>query len=426
MDHRRKVILKQRHAIMTYLIAETQRECWVRDIYKHRKEQGAHQNLFQEMRLSDDDTFFDFYGMMPSQFDELLSQVGSKIKKQDTTFRKACSASERLGVTLRFLATGESQRSLSFTYRLGRSTVCKMLSETTRAIWDVLCPIYLPTPTEQGWREIAHYFDRRWAFPNCIGAINGKHIRALAPPGTGSRNCHVLLAMCDSRYCFTVVDIGSPGRSSDGAIFADSVMASPELLKVPDPTTVPGIGTMPHVIVGDAAFPLKPNIMRPYSGKNLCKRHKIFNYRLSRARRVIENAFGILAARWRIFRTEINSSTENINSIIQATVCLHNFMMCSDQQARYCPNEFADWENVSVKQNSGRWIQEESESLHSVQRLSANNSQNSQVIRDGFAQRFETDGHAPWQDNFVDRGFTDEEISKNLPISLFTSSSSQG
>ncbi|KAG1684827.1 hypothetical protein GQR58_009292 [Nymphon striatum] len=160
-----------------------------------------------------------------------------------------------------------------------RTTVCEILSETTRAIWDTLCPIYLPTPTAQGWLEIAHYFERTWAFPNCIGTLMVcKHIRVQAARSTGFKNFNykgyfssVLLAMCDSRYCFTVVD-RSPGRSSDGAIFADSVMASTVLLKVPEPTTVTGIGTMPHVIVGDAAFPLKENIMRPYPGQNLNKR----------------------------------------------------------------------------------------------------------------------------------------------------------
>ncbi|KAG1673792.1 Protein ALP1-like [Nymphon striatum] len=415
MDQRRTIYLKRRIAIIAYLITEHEQECWVKDIYKNRSTQGAHQNLCQEMRLSNDQTFFEFYRMNPRQFDELVSLVGPKIQKRDTNYRKACSTSERIGVTLRYLATGESQRSLSYTYRLGRTTVCNILSETTLAIWDTLCPIYLPTPTAQGWLEIAHNFDRTWAFPNCIGAIDGKHIRVQAPRSTGSKNFNykgyfssVLLAMCDSRYCFTVVDIGSPGRSSDGAIFADSVMASPVLLKVPEPTTVTGIGTMPHVIVGDAAFPLKENIMRPYPGQHLNKKQRIFNYRLSRARRVIENAFGILAARWRIFHTPINASEEKIYRIIQATVCLHNFMMCSDRQARYCPNEFADWEDVSGQQNSGRW-RHEGEILHPVQQLSSNNSsRNSQAIRDKFAQRFETDGRAPWQDTVVNRGFINE------------------
>ena len=57
---------------------------------------------------------------------------------------------------------------------------------------------------------------------------------------------------------------------------------------------------VPFVIVGDDIFPLKPWLMKPYPGKNLDQYQRIYNYRLSRVRRTIENAFGILVAKWRI------------------------------------------------------------------------------------------------------------------------------
>ena len=78
---------------------------------------------------------------------------------------------------------------------------------------------------------------------------------------------------------------------------------------------------MPSVLVGDDIFPLKPWLMKPYPGKNLTVEERIYNYRLSRARRTIENTFGILAAKWRIFRGPIKAKPEKIEDIIKATVC---------------------------------------------------------------------------------------------------------
>lgn len=87
------------------------------------------------------------------------------------------------------------------------------------------------------------------------------------------------------------------------------------------------------MLLADEAFPLSNFIMRPYprSGRlDLSK--KVFNYRLSRARRVVESAFGILAERWRIYRRLIISSVANAKKIVQATVVLHNFIINNEEQ----------------------------------------------------------------------------------------------
>ncbi len=84
---------------------------------------------------------------------------------------------------------------------------------------------------------------------------------------------------------------------------------------------------------------LQWNVLRPYPGRNLSQPQRIFNYRLSPARRVVENAFGILAAHWRIYHRVIGVSPANVNAIVKATVALHNFQRWNSTVVATVPQE---------------------------------------------------------------------------------------
>ena len=145
------------------------------------------------------------------------------------------------------------------------------------------------------------------------------------------------MAIADAHYRFIAVDIGAPGRRSDGGVFRESRIGrrfERGLLNVPPPSAVDEKGTiLPYVLVGDEAFPLSPFLMRPYPSSGvLNRRKKMFNYRLSRARRLIESAFSILGARWRIYRTEIIGSIDLVRNIIKATTCIHNWRITNSLQ----------------------------------------------------------------------------------------------
>ena len=116
--------------------------------------------------------------MSPNRFEHLLSLVAPLISKETTRFRKPISADQRLIVTLRYLASGESQQSLSLVYRIEKATMSKILAETSDAIFTVLKDPFLKTPnSKEKWLTIAKCFEETWNFPHCIGAIDGKHIR---------------------------------------------------------------------------------------------------------------------------------------------------------------------------------------------------------------------------------------------------------
>ena len=108
------------------------------------------------------------------------------------------------------------------------------------------------------------------------------------------------------------------------------------------------------IMVGDEIFPLKNWLMRPYPGRQLQEDGAIYNYRHSLARRVIENAFGILVTRWRLFNTSINASVKNIEKYVKAAIVLHNYLRVTEN-ATYSPVGFVDSENSNGEIKPGHW-----------------------------------------------------------------------
>lgn len=101
--------------------------------------------------------------------------------------QESITPAERLSVTLRYLATGDSHQTIAFSYRLGHSTVNKIVPETCLTIWNALSPIYVQCPaTTKEWENVAKEFWKKWNFPLCIRAVDGKHVRCHCPANTGS------------------------------------------------------------------------------------------------------------------------------------------------------------------------------------------------------------------------------------------------
>ena len=125
----------------------SQRKVWVRKLLRLRRKKGAFQNFIKELRTSDRESHFRFFRMSPERFDHLLTLVAPFITKEDTNFRKPISAAERLAVTLRFLASGDSQISLNYLFWISTTSLSLIISETWSVLYRVLSPIYTCTPT---------------------------------------------------------------------------------------------------------------------------------------------------------------------------------------------------------------------------------------------------------------------------------------
>lgn len=225
--------------------------------------------------------------------------------------------------------------------------------------------------TEVKWKRVAQEFEDKWNFPHCIGAMDGKHVLIQPPVKSGSYFYNykhsfsiVLLAVVDADYKFIYVDIGCNGRVSDGGVFKNSSLSKAleeNTLNVPPPQPLLNQSfSLPYTLVADDAFPLKGYIQKPFSQAGLTQERRIYNYRLSRARRIVENAFGILANRFRIFREPIPLQPEKVEVIVLACCCLHNYLRTETTACSvYTPRGSLDYEDPkSHDVTPGAWRQE--------------------------------------------------------------------
>ncbi|KAI2646849.1 Protein ALP1-like [Labeo rohita] len=346
---------------------------WVHPIRRCRGSYGEYHCLVQELRF-DEVLFQRYFRLNKTEFDELLARLAPRIAMQNTTFRAAIPPAERLAICLRYLATGDSFTTISYSYRVGVSTE---------------------------WSNIAAGFLERWNFPNCVGSIDGKHVVIQAPPNSGSMFYNykgtfsmVLLAVVDANYLFRIIDVGGYGRNSDSGTLANSAFGEAlrnGTLDLPHDCALPGsqhCTPLPHVFVGDEAFPLQRHLLRPFPGCNLSREKRIFNYRLSRARLTVECAFGILTSQWRMYRRLLTINPAKAEVCVKATCILHNFLRMPKRGTRNRPC-------VSSWQKEGSAALQEAPSLG---RLGSNNAAHVGIsIRDAFSTYFSAEGSVPWQ-----------------------------
>ena len=132
-------------------------------------------------------------------------------------------------------------------------------------------------------------------------------------------------------------------------------------LNIPDPTPLPlGYIKIPYVYVGDDAFVLKSYMMKPYPQINLTPEKRVYNCHHSRARRISENLFGIVANKWRIFKQPLNLSPEEARTITTCALVLHNFLQKSLSKNDYTPPGFVDSVNLQGELVQGSWRSEKS------------------------------------------------------------------
>lgn len=252
-------------------------------------------------------------------------------------------------------------------------------------------------------------FEKKWHFPHCIGALDGKHISMYAPPNSGSmfynykgNHSIVLMALADANYKISYFDIGCKGRISDGGVFNQCSLSEgleKNTLNVPSAKPIFENGpSMPYVIVADDAFALKSYLMKPFPFRSLSGPERVYNYRLSRARRIVENVFGIMSARFQLLLKRIRLDEDKTKRVVLAICALHNFLMTvSDKYAS--PSDF-DREAEDGSIIPGRWRSDCNAQMEPLSKdpHSKNSQMNAKCVQNNFKDYFvSSKGEVPWQ-----------------------------
>nr|CAI5821993.1 unnamed protein product [Callosobruchus analis] len=181
------------------------------------------------------------------------------------------------------------------------------------------------------------------------------------------------MAVVDDDYCFIYTNIGANGRCSDGGVFQNC-----SIFRDLENNMLPNNG----FFVGDDAFPLKPYLL------------------LSRARRIVENAFGILASRFRIFRTSISTNLTVTDRIVRTTCTIHNWLRKTSRT--YLTTRCVDYENLETGEMiPGLW-RDTNFDLQNVQPVGSNHSSRmARQLRERYTNYFVNEGALSWQSRMI-------------------------
>uniref|UniRef100_A0A8P4KIM3 DDE Tnp4 domain-containing protein n=1 Tax=Dicentrarchus labrax TaxID=13489 RepID=A0A8P4KIM3_DICLA len=290
--------------------------------------------------MDEPDDFKNFALPFPAQFHMLEELVRPNIQQCNTNYRDCVSVGEHLMAILRFLATGRLSSFLGFLFQLGVSTIRQIIPKTCNAIYQVLrekylkvCAIYLKGAIQV---QVHLPFMSQWNFPNCLGAVDGKHINILF----------------------------------HGCTLADALVN--RTTNIPAPPPLPSSDQLsPYCIVADEAFPLT-------------------------VEQVVENAFGIMANRFCVLLTTINiRDTVTVEYIVLACCALHNFPRSEGSDAYMA--DIVDQEGPDREIIEGRWRQDPALQQAPLPQTT-NAAARAKQIRDELCRYFMSDtGAVPFQ-----------------------------
>lgn len=212
------------------------------------------------------------------------------------------------------------------------------------------------------------------------------------------------MGVADANYKLMYFDVCRNGRFSDGDVcnrctFGQALATNQ--LRLPPPKALPGRAKpVPYVLVVDDAFAMQPNIMKPYAQRGLIMIQRVFNYRLSRARRIIENVFGIMSVHFRVLRKSIHLDAEKTKKVTLACCVLHNYLMTTNKEKYVTKGSFDQFDDQGNLSAPGDWRADPCASMFPLEAV-RDRSDDVKAIQSEFASYFADEGEVDWQYNHI-------------------------
>ncbi|CAC5413613.1 unnamed protein product [Mytilus coruscus] len=216
----------------------------------------------------------------------LRENLHDTLVKCDTPFRKALTVDLKIASTLWKLASNCEYRTVAHLFGIARSTACSAFHDMVTSINETLAPRFIRNPTTGKFKDIIDGFQNKWGFPNTIGRVQDARVFANSSIYAQFQRGNVVGNEQDKRFNNT---------------------------------------TITPFIIGDAAYPLMPWLIKPFRDNGaLSAEKRYFIYMMSRARMVVENAFGRLKGRLRCLMKRNDLSTLFVPDVAECCCTLHN------------------------------------------------------------------------------------------------------
>ena len=281
----------------------------------------------------------------------LLNTLAPNLTRQDTNMRACLPAAKVLAIGLYRLSHGNSYVSIGPAFNVGKSTVIEAVQDLVNTLYDKRNDyVKFPTTPAETAASVATFRETRTELINVAGAIDGTHIKIIAPEVDAvdyfsryQQHDMIVHGVVDGKGKFLDAVVGFPGSAHDARVLRNSDLyheaEQGNILQAPR-VNIGGHEIHPY-LVGDSAYPLAAWLLKPFPEGTRDPDEKTFNKELSRARVTVERAFGILKGRWRILQKRLDSSLPFAIKSTIACIVLHSF----------CLEAHDDWDDDDDDQN---------------------------------------------------------------------------